>query len=661
MGPRKRSKPNPPEEEVDSARPIAEGSWRQGSNKANPVTKVAKESISAATAKASEIFPTAAATTSKDTAGPLQSPAVRLSRSIGNSTRSLPLTSPTIEQRIPNGTLTENGKGAEIKSTHNDADQGSKLSAPTDVAQGRSNSNKEREQDPENHTENIVNQRTLETPADNDTSTWRGWFSRPSERKRHELHRKPEDPEIVAVPSTNDHKQEGDENNPPEKRRNSDPNPLPLDSSSSHQSRSWLASWVSKPLAKDEPNCGLQHDTSKTPQNAVDTLPSQKEDTPVVNESALAESQPSVPGKAPGWAFWSKSTSPQGKNINPTENVGELAMAQSTSPPKVENVAVDKLKTLQNNFRETPSTIDQALPQTPKGNLQKGHTIEGTKKLRQDQSNSTDTKNSKNSAPNSLLPLFHLTYSTVERTSLLESVSWLWPYKQPVNKKHVNRIQESPRIKRAIAIGVHGYFPAPLIRSVLGQPTGTSIRFADGAANAIQTWTESHGYSCEIEKVALEGEGKILERLDLLWNLLLNWIDNIRRADFVYVACHSQGVPVALMLIAKLIGFGCVQKSKIGVCAMAGVNLGPFIEYKSRWIGGSAGELFDFGRPDSQVSKEYRAALDVALKFGVRITFVGSMDDQLVSLEVSYASPKVGFVRKILTRSFSSVIDLWNN
>lgn len=183
--------------------------------------------------------------------------------------------------------------------------------------------------------------------------------------------------------------------------------------------------------------------------------------------------------------------------------------------------------------------------------------------------------------------------------------------------------------------GVHGYFPAPLIRSVLGQPTGTSIRFADGAANAIQTWTKLHGYSCEIEKVALEGEGKILERVDLLWKLLLNWIDNIRRADFIIVACHSQGVPVAMMLIAKLIDFGCVRNARIGVCAMAGINLGPFIDYKSRWIGGSAGELFDFAQPDSQVSKDYDTALTTALRSGVKVAFIGSIDDQLVSLHVS--------------------------
>lgn len=169
---------------------------------------------------------------------------------------------------------------------------------------------------------------------------------------------------------------------------------------------------------------------------------------------------------------------------------------------------------------------------------------------------------------------------------------------------------------------------------MLGQPTGTSIRFADGAARAIQSWTQNHGYLCEIEKVALEGEGKIAERIDVLWKLMLNWIDIIRKADLVMIACHSQGVPVAMMLVAKLIAFGCVNNSRIGICALAGVNLGPFIDYRSRWIGGSAGELFDFAHRESQVSKDYEAALNAVVRFGVRIVYIGSIDDQLVSLEV---------------------------
>ena len=60
----------------------------------------------------------------------------------------------------------------------------------------------------------------------------------------------------------------------------------------------------------------------------------------------------------------------------------------------------------------------------------------------------------------------------------------------------------------------------------------------------------------------------------------------------------------------------------------------------------SAFELFDFAKQDSKVSKEYEAALDVALKFGVKIVYVGSIDDQLVSLEVDNSSQHL-FLRKI--------------
>lgn len=171
---------------------------------------------------------------------------------------------------------------------------------------------------------------------------------------------------------------------------------------------------------------------------------------------------------------------------------------------------------------------------------------------------------------------------------------------------------------------------------VLGQPTGTSIRFANGAAAAIREYTQQHGYSCEVEQVALEGEGMIADRVDALWKLLLNWLEQIRKADFILVACHSQGVPVAVMLVAKLLELNCISPSvRIGICAMAGVNLGPFSSYQSRYFGGSAAELFDFARPDSAVSKAYQSALTTTLAHHVRLVYIGSIDDQLVSLESS--------------------------
>lgn len=247
--------------------------------------------------------------------------------------------------------------------------------------------------------------------------------------------------------------------------------------------------------------------------------------------------------------------------------------------------------------------------------------------------------------PNQVLPRFSDTFAVKETPSLLQTIGRFLHYRTEPNNKHVYRIRDPPSIKRALAIGVHGYFPAPLIRTVLGQPTGTSVRFATMAAEAIHKWTESHGYACDVEKIALEGEGRIAERVDLLWKLLLNWVEEIRKADFILVACHSQGVPVAIMLVAKLIAFGCLNASRVGVCAMAGVNMGPFADYRSRWISGSAGELFEFALPFSQVSKDYEAALRCALDFGVRITYIGSIDDQLVSLEVRRRSLITGLLR----------------
>ena len=104
---------------------------------------------------------------------------------------------------------------------------------------------------------------------------------------------------------------------------------------------------------------------------------------------------------------------------------------------------------------------------------------------------------------------------------------------------------------------------------MVGQPTGTSLRFANHAAESVRRWADENGSSdVEIDKVVLEAEGKIAERVEKLWPILLNNIDKLRKADFIMVACHSQGVPVAIMLIAKLIELGVISSSKIGFCAM---------------------------------------------------------------------------------------------
>lgn len=49
---------------------------------------------------------------------------------------------------------------------------------------------------------------------------------------------------------------------------------------------------------------------------------------------------------------------------------------------------------------------------------------------------------------------------------------------------------------------------------------------------------------------------------------------------------------------------------------------------------GTGAELWEFSNPDSDISQRYESALKEVLEYGARITFVGSIDDQLVPMEV---------------------------
>lgn len=75
------------------------------------------------------------------------------------------------------------------------------------------------------------------------------------------------------------------------------------------------------------------------------------------------------------------------------------------------------------------------------------------------------------------------------------------------------------------------------------------------------------------------------------------------------------------------------------IISAAGVSLGPFPDYKSYKSGmgmfmGSVAELWEFADPNSEVSQRYENCLKDVLDYGARITFIGSIDDQLVPLEV---------------------------
>ncbi|KAH8672620.1 hypothetical protein BGZ60DRAFT_405227 [Tricladium varicosporioides] len=354
------------------------------------------------------------------------------------------------------------------------------------------------------------------------------------------------------------------------------------------------------------------------------------EDTVMEDTSEPVPQKPAQrPTTSSSWAFWSTEAPKKGSTeLETSAEIGEVAATgeiPQNSPELAKAAAKKPTKKGKSSKRDRPQSmeIDEVTRQSTQPEATSGAPV---------QSSTSKAP----SPPNLLMPSVKQTYRLVENPSILQQIARLLlrGHQQPT--KHVFLAKDPPKIRTALAIGIHGLFPAPLLRTVIGQPTGTSIRFANHAAAAIRRWTDSHGcVDCEIEKVALEGEGKIADRVDNLWKLLLNWIDHVRKADFILVACHSQGVPVALMLVAKLIEFGVVASGKIGVCAMAGVSLGPFPDYKSRLFSGSAGELFEFADPESVVSKRYEDSLRIAMQYGVKVTYCGSIDDQLVSMESS--------------------------
>ena len=426
--------------------------------------------------------------------------------------------------------------------------------------------------------------------------------------------------------------------------------PPPVDAPSAGR-RSWLPFWPgrpSKPVSTSEETPALDmlrpshHPNTSTGEEAQE----EKEDNAMEDAPAPTPRPEPSPSAGSTWAFWSRETKLKAKDkYHGVCEAGELAVVGESSeghPKPAKAIEVEEplpakeippQKTaLKSKKQGTPAQCIDVNEPIPACQTQTCAEAEAPQSV----------SASKSSPPNLLLPSFHGTYQTKENPSIFRQIAdWLLRTKQPP-ASHVFRSREAPKLKKALTIGVHGLFPAAYLRPMIGQPTGTSIKFANHGGEAIRRWAETHGCpEVEIEKVALEGEGRIAERVDNLWKLLLNWIDLIRGADFVLVCCHSQGVPVSVMLVDKLIDLGIVTSAKIGICAMAGVSLGPFPHLKPSMgiLMGSAAELWQFSNREIEVARRYEHALKQILEHGVRITFVGSIDDQLVPMESAVYSP----------------------
>ncbi|KAM9899338.1 hypothetical protein OXX79_005796 [Metschnikowia pulcherrima] len=221
---------------------------------------------------------------------------------------------------------------------------------------------------------------------------------------------------------------------------------------------------------------------------------------------------------------------------------------------------------------------------------------------------------------------------------------------------HTKKVGPLQKVNRILIIGVHGFFPTRMIRPIIGAPKGTSSKFANEAEKSVIRYlvennmmNENEAHDISIQKIALEKEGKIFDRVDFFLQILTKWAEELNEADFIMIAAHSQGCVVSIILLARLIRRGILKNAsqkRIGILAMAGVNNGPFYGIdKSLFMKAYSAiehdsmiELFELTKFDSPQSLAYKDAIQTIVGVNVKLCLVGSINDQLVPLYSALAS-----------------------
>ncbi|KAF7306762.1 hypothetical protein MIND_00467900 [Mycena indigotica] len=226
--------------------------------------------------------------------------------------------------------------------------------------------------------------------------------------------------------------------------------------------------------------------------------------------------------------------------------------------------------------------------------------------------------------------------------------------------------------KRVAIIGIHGWFPGAVMRSVLGEPTGTSTKFVNMMVTALEDFQTEYDVRIDkITKIPLEGEGTIDRRVEKLYTTLTSnseWMDDIHAADVIFVATHSQGKTtgsiVSTHILNRLITDGHIQtggydsqkspgspsvtqslppapKQRVCCLALCGIHLGPLrylnsssllLPYIQYFESAAAKELFEFQNTDNEVSRSYVKSLENVLDNGVKMVYVASLNDQVVPI-----------------------------
>ncbi|KAG0670281.1 hypothetical protein C6P45_002591 [Maudiozyma exigua] len=270
--------------------------------------------------------------------------------------------------------------------------------------------------------------------------------------------------------------------------------------------------------------------------------------------------------------------------------------------------------------------------------------------------------------PNIVVPAFDI----LPEKSIWHSMADMMGSRNSNPQKYVYRMDPMSRLNKItqcnkrplkiLIVGVHGFFPLKVLRTFIGEPTGTSMKFITEAEGIVKKYFQKRKIPIELSKISLEKEGEIFDRVDFFFDVMRRYSKEINSSDFIYFVSHSQGCPVTIILLAKLIETGIINidnsklfnnqnnnlddinlfgnKKIISILGMAGINNGPFygrdqtllVKAYQTIAKDAMMELFELQRFDTIQTKKLVQSIKTIIANNVKLTLVGSINDQLVPL-----------------------------
>lgn len=414
------------------------GTWPK-TPKAIPVTQVAKESISAARAVASETLSTApkqVPTNPSNPTSPLRTSSLYLSRNVGSSSRSLPLVATTTKVNITSNSADASHRNALAE------DQFTRKEPRLDGADESEEMPVDEEKigtmhqgDTKKSSADILNAEDKQGPAEGaggGSSGWMGWFARPNDRQVQISER----PQQHSSLNEAQHMKTGNEVDPncdcspsteTNERRKSDPNQVPKSSERDQASRSWLGFWgtAAQPAMHQEGNHIIGTASSNEANAIKNELSSGQTSKAAANVLDASNSpsleQPISTGKSSGWAFWSRDHSVQGA-ASDIPRPSSVVAGESLSAAKPEPTVRDETKISSSGRpRSVGTKVDTKIPEIPKSTA-------GNPKVINDppssalQDKASQTAKIKQEAVNLVLPSFEKTFGLDTRPNLIQQV-----------------------------------------------------------------------------------------------------------------------------------------------------------------------------------------------------------------------------------------------